>query len=288
MWWNLHHLALFYFVARHGGITAALPHIPFSIQQPALSEQMIELERALRCRLFTRHPQPFALTPEGRRIYALLSVCIPDLLRLLDAVARGPCVRIGAPQFIVTRYLPTILAPLLRREPGLRLDFSTASNPQLVEALTAGQLDLALLVTDTPPPGLRCQRLLRLPLALYLPKTLPLKRGRLPIEQPLVCPFGNAGVCRQFDAGLRAAGLSWQPRYTVDSVSAVSNFVAAGHGVGLGLAFAPLVPADAVTMHPLPQFEPVHLLALSPRQASPAVPRVLSEIQRYAPQTAAR
>lgn len=281
-WWNHHHLALFYFVARHGGISAAVRHIPYSIQQPALSGQMRELERSLGCTLFTRHPQPFALTPAGNRIYSILASYHDGLMRTMDELARGPCVRLGAPHFIVTRYLPAILATLRRREPALRVDCVTLPNPQLVEALTNGQLDLALMVTDAEPPGLRCQRLLRLPLALYLPKTLSLPRNRLPVDQPLVCPLGNAGVCRQFDAGLKASGLTWRPHCTVDAVSVVPTYVAAGHGVGLGLAFAPLVPDAAVTMRPLPRFSPVHLLAVCARDAGPAVKTVVAELQRHA------
>ena len=37
---NLHHLELFYHVARHGGITAAARSMPYGIQQPAISGQI--------------------------------------------------------------------------------------------------------------------------------------------------------------------------------------------------------------------------------------------------------
>ena len=37
---NVHHLELFYYVARHGGISAAVRYIPYGIQQPAVSGQM--------------------------------------------------------------------------------------------------------------------------------------------------------------------------------------------------------------------------------------------------------
>ena len=36
---NVHHLELFYYVARHGGISQAVRHIPYGIQQPAVSGQ---------------------------------------------------------------------------------------------------------------------------------------------------------------------------------------------------------------------------------------------------------
>jgi DNA-binding transcriptional LysR family regulator len=37
---NIHHLELFYHVARHGGISSAVRHMPYAIQQPAVSSQI--------------------------------------------------------------------------------------------------------------------------------------------------------------------------------------------------------------------------------------------------------
>jgi len=62
---NIHHLELFYYVAKHGGIMEAVRKIPYGIQQPAVSLQIIQLERSLGTKLFQR--RPFALTGEGRR-----------------------------------------------------------------------------------------------------------------------------------------------------------------------------------------------------------------------------
>ena len=51
---NVHHLELFYYVAKHGGISAAVRKIPYGIQQPAISGQMTKLEQDLGVRLFER------------------------------------------------------------------------------------------------------------------------------------------------------------------------------------------------------------------------------------------
>ena len=37
---NIHHLELFYYVARHGGIVPAVRNMPYGIQQPAVSGQI--------------------------------------------------------------------------------------------------------------------------------------------------------------------------------------------------------------------------------------------------------
>lgn len=64
---NIHHLELFYHVAKHEGITAAIHKMPFGIQQPAVSGQLLQLERDLGVKLFSR--RPFALTPAGEELY---------------------------------------------------------------------------------------------------------------------------------------------------------------------------------------------------------------------------
>src|SRR3954464_15780718 len=65
---NVHHLELFYYVAKHGGISAAVRHIPYGIQQPAVSGQMRALEESTGARLFER--SPFRLTVPGEKLFA--------------------------------------------------------------------------------------------------------------------------------------------------------------------------------------------------------------------------
>ena len=67
---NVHHLELFYYVARFGGIAAAVRGMPYGIQQPAVSGQILQLEEVLGVSLFQR--RPFALTPAGRDLYAFV------------------------------------------------------------------------------------------------------------------------------------------------------------------------------------------------------------------------
>ena len=65
---NIHHLELFYYVARHGGISRAVRQMPYGIQQPAISSQLRQLEDGLGAKLFDR--QPFHLTLEGEQLFA--------------------------------------------------------------------------------------------------------------------------------------------------------------------------------------------------------------------------
>ena len=67
---NVHHLELFYYVARHGGISEAVRNIPYGIQQPAVSGQVAQLEEDLGVTLF--HRRPFSLTPPGQKLYRFI------------------------------------------------------------------------------------------------------------------------------------------------------------------------------------------------------------------------
>ena len=77
---NIHHLELFYYVARHGGIMEAVRNIPYGIQQPAISGQVAQLEEHLGVRLFERRRSRSGLTPAGRDALATAE----KLLKLAD------------------------------------------------------------------------------------------------------------------------------------------------------------------------------------------------------------
>ena len=67
---NIHHLELFYHVAKNGGISQAVRKMPYGIQQPAVSAQILRLEEDLDAVLFQR--RPFSLTKSGRELFPVL------------------------------------------------------------------------------------------------------------------------------------------------------------------------------------------------------------------------
>src|SRR3954468_9100685 len=93
---NVHHLELFYYVAKHGGISAAVRHIPYGVQQPAVSGQIGQLEKDIGVRLFER--QPFRLTVAGEQLQEFVTPFFGELgamrTRLVEQVT--PQLRVGA------------------------------------------------------------------------------------------------------------------------------------------------------------------------------------------------
>src|SRR6184192_4441350 len=103
---NIHHLELFYYVARHGGIAQAVRNIPYGIQQPAVSGQIAQLEEFLGTTLF--HRRPFSLTPAGEKLYAFSEPFFSKLDAVATELQGGTThqVRIGSSDIVLRDHLP--------------------------------------------------------------------------------------------------------------------------------------------------------------------------------------
>src|SRR3954471_183880 len=123
---NVHHLELFYYVAKHGGISAAVRHIPYGIQQPAVSGQMRALEENAGAQLFER--SPFRLTPAGEKLFAHVQPFFENLDALAAALrddGAEPELRVGASEFVLRDHIPIVMQRLRARHPRARLSLKS-------------------------------------------------------------------------------------------------------------------------------------------------------------------
>ena len=118
---NIHHLELFYYVARHGGISRAVRNMPYGIQQPAVSSQILLLEEDLGTKLFER--SPFKLTAAGVELFAFAEPFFGNLEGTAQKLRQQavPHLRIGASELVLRDYLPEVIGRLREQEPRLRL-----------------------------------------------------------------------------------------------------------------------------------------------------------------------
>src|SRR5256885_5261079 len=112
---NIHHLELFYYVARHGGIVPAVRNMPYGIQQPAVSGQIARLEESLGTKLFNR--RPFALLPAGAELYEFIRPFFDEIDHVGEAIRGGSAqqLRVAAPAIVLHDYLPEILRRVRER-----------------------------------------------------------------------------------------------------------------------------------------------------------------------------
>jgi DNA-binding transcriptional LysR family regulator len=265
---NVHHLELFYYVARHGGIMPAVRNIPYGIQQPAVSAQVAQLEEFLGVTLFQR--RPFSLTPEGDKLYTFIAPFFSNLDRIAEEFQGGQMrhFRIGASTIILRDHLPKLLQGVHKKFSGLKVSLREGFPAQLEELLAKGDVDMVItLIERKPASGFQSEILLELPLALLVEKHSPLKCAadlwrRDKITESLICLPGHEALTRHFLAQLAEKGVEWFPTVEASSVDLIETYVANGLGIGLGVSI-PKRPLPAeIRALPLKDFPPAVIGAL--------------------------
>ncbi len=284
---NIHHLELFYYVARYGGISEAVRNIPYGIQQPAVSGQVAQLEQYLGVVLFQR--RPFALTPPGEKLYRFISPFFSNLDAIAGELQGGQerQIRIGASTIVLRDYVPEFVKNVRKKFPGLRVALREGYQPELEAMLQKEELDLAItLLEKRAPAGIHSTALLELPLALLVPKDSSItaaeqlwKRDR--IDDALICLPVTEAICKQFQQSLARVGVDWFPTIEVSSIDLVQTYVSVGFGIGVTVLVpqAPLSPQVRALPLPSKDFPPVVVGALWRGKTSALVQAFLDEIR---------
>jgi DNA-binding transcriptional LysR family regulator len=265
---NVHHLELFYYVARHGGIMPAVRNIPYGIQQPAVSAQVAQLEEFLGVTLFQR--RPFALTPEGEKLFTFIRPFFSNLDKIAAEFQGGQArhFRIGASTIILRDHLPGLLTGVRNKFPGLKISLREGYPVQLEELLAKDEIDLAITVIEAKPPaGLQALVLLELPMVLLVEKSSKIKSAgelwrRDKINEPLICLPKQEALTRAFAARLQALGVEWFPAIEASSAGLIETYVASGLGIGVSVHVPGKPLPKNVSALPLLDFPPANIGAL--------------------------
>jgi len=289
---NVHHLELFYYVAKHGGISAAVRKIPYGIQQPAVSGQMGKLEQDLGVKLFER--SPFRLTPAGTKLFAHVQPFVEGLESLVTDLRRGeqPELRIGGAELVLRDHLPAVMRRLRTDFPNLRFSLRTTGFQSEVEAwLRAGHIDVAFSpLPARTPAGLQMARMAALPVVLQVSRRSAVKSAnelwtRKTIAEPLICLPENSEIVRSFFRVLKRRGISWPHLIETTSLDLVSRYVANGDGIGLNVLVNPARKTREVRSLPLTGFPPVIMGALWRGKATPLQEAAIDGVRAYAEET---
>jgi DNA-binding transcriptional LysR family regulator len=194
----------------------------------AISLQLKALEERVGSELFIKSGRQQVLTPAGEIFlgYArrLLRLNDETLLALGSADLDGQ-VTFGMPQDFAENWLPETLARFSRVNPSVRIGIKVGRSAELMQAVEAGELDLALIfgpaaagpdqpIASLPVVWLGC------PGMLHEVEAIPL----LVLDEP--CMFRQAAI----DA-LDRANVPWRIAMSSASVSAVWAAAEAGLGI---------------------------------------------------------
>ncbi len=262
---NVHHLELFYYVAKHGGISEAVRNMPYGIQQPAVSGQIIQLEEFLGVTLFQR--RPFKLTPSGQELFEFIQPFFGNLDAVAGRLQGGEAhhIRIGAAEIVLRDHLPALLQSVRKKFPKLKIALREAAQPDLEVWLAAGELDLAITtLPDKSPPGLHAEELIQLPPILLVSKNSGIKSAEElwrqdKINERLIALPPNEILCKEFQQRLARLGVDWFPSFEVSSLDLIEIYVLNGYGIGLSVRVPDAKFSAELRVLPLPDFPPLRV-----------------------------
>jgi DNA-binding transcriptional LysR family regulator len=283
---NVHHLELFYYVARHGGIMPAVRNIPYGIQQPAVSAQVAQLEEFLGVTLFRR--RPFELTAEGEKLYRFIQPFFSNLDKIAVEFQGGQMrqIRVGASTIVLREHLPEIFQGVRKKFPGLKLSLREGYPAHLEELLQRDELDLAITLIETKTAaGIHSLTLLELPTVLLVGINSGIKSAeelwrRDKIDEPLICLPTAENLSKNFQVELQKRGVDWFPSIEASSVDLIEAYVANGLGIGVSVAIPRKISSPKVRALPLDGFPPVVIGALWRGRKTPLIEAFLDEAQR--------
>lgn len=147
--YNLRQLKYFVTTVECGSVAQASRKL--YIAQPSVSTAIKQLEDSFGVQLFIRHhAQGVSLTPGGSRFYRKAL----ELLRaahefeqnaLADNDVVSGQIDIGCFETVAPLYLPRLIAGFRERWPGVEVRIRDGEQQELVQALTGGSIDLAML-----------------------------------------------------------------------------------------------------------------------------------------------
>ncbi|RSS61339.1 LysR family transcriptional regulator [Streptomyces sp. WAC06614] len=290
------HIRTFHEVVTSGSYSAAARILGYT--QPAITQQMKALERAVGTPLFTRVGRRMQLTEAGTSLARHAETILGSLTEAqaqMKAYARLRTGRVrlcGFPSANVT-LVPEALSGLDKDHPGVQVELLECEPPESLRRLQQGECDITLAFTypglhEEVPDDVTEVRLLEDQLTVLLPTGHPLARRRAVQLADLAEERWIAG-CPRCRANLlhECAELGFVPdiRFATDDNLVVQSLVAQGLGVAMMPALVlPSLSLSRVCGRALEPAARRHISAYVYRDhlRIPATAVVLAELQQAA------
>ncbi|MGP3590807.1 transcriptional regulator CynR [Vagococcus sp. WN89Y] len=173
----LRHLTYFLAVAQHRSFTRAAAAL--FVSQPALSQQIKQLEESLGAQLFDRNGRSIQLTDAGEVWLRYVQQVMQKLeegkraLHDVEDLSRGS-LRVAVTPTFSAWFIGPVLAAFWQRYPAIRLTISEMSQERIEEQLLEGEQDVGIAFEERHSPEIVMQPLLNETLALVVSRQHPL------------------------------------------------------------------------------------------------------------------
>jgi LysR family cyn operon transcriptional activator len=248
---DIHQLRVFQAAIKSGGFTRAGEQLHLS--QSTVSQHIKMLEEELGCSLFLRVGKRVLVTEAGNVLLQYAERIFRDLknaemaVREMNALKRGT-VRLGVGPTTLTYRLPPILRDYIHRFPQIELIVLAGSTEFLLDAMRSQHIDLAIVMSTSPQPGLRSVPLGREELVIVLNGKHPLARQRTLDPADLstlrfILYEKNTVMQTLIEGYFESLGVTPRITMEVENNEAIKSLVRAGLG-------ASVLPLCAVAQEP--------------------------------------
>lgn len=245
---ELRHLRYFVAVAQRKHFTRAAEEL--HLAQPALSQQIQQLERELGIALLERTSRQVRLTSAGEAFLARAERILAEVERAqmemqeFAGLTRGRIV-IGALQSLEAFRFSSLLSRFHARYPGIEIVLREKGTEELLELLNAGHLDLSLIqiIGDMSPREITesvvtAEKLLTEEVVLVVAANHPLAHAQQVTveelrEEPFIAFKPGSGLRRILLQSSLAAGFTPRILFESGDLGTIRSLVAEGLGISM-------------------------------------------------------
>jgi DNA-binding transcriptional LysR family regulator len=287
------HLLALVTVARLGSFTKAA--VELELSQPALSRQIIGLQRTLGVKLFERVGRSVRLTPAGEELCGRAGPLLEELGRVtgnltsISGTAAGR-VRLGASESVAVNSLPAILRAYLQANRRVQLRLACRTSERLPDMIHNGELDIAVCPIEfgDQHDGLTCTRLWDEEMVLVLPINHPGRSRTIAsyVNDDFILVMPGTETRRILDRALGERNVELKVVLEHESTEVIKSMVMAG--LGLSILPEPNVRKEArrgelavLPMTDLKVSRTICAISDARRQPWPAETALIEALQRY-------
>lgn len=213
------------------------------LSHPNVNLQIQSLEEELGTKLVNSSSEHLELTQSGELYYGyakqmlLLQEKAKQEIKQLSSGVTGT-LKVGASYTIGEYILPFVVAEFATQHPKVEIETSIANTEEIIQAVRANQLDIALVEGEVNYSDILIRPLMEDEIILVVPNQHPLARLPIAISEHLQ---GQVWILRESGSGTRAFsdklfiewGLNVRKTYIFGSGQAVKQAVTAGLGIAL-------------------------------------------------------
>lgn len=238
---NLEYYKVFYQVGKLSSITLAAKEL--SISQPAVSQSIHQLEKALGCSLFQRTSRGMKFTTEGELLYRYVERGYEQIelgeqrLRQLQHLDAGE-VRIGASDMTLRFFLLPYLEKFHELYPGIKVTVTNGPTPETLQYLNEDKIDFGVISTPfTEKEGYNFFPVSSIEDTFVAGRRfIQYKNKMLDFSDlnkiPLILLEGNSSTRNYIDKFFSEHGVDIQPEFELSTSDMIVQFALRNLGVG--------------------------------------------------------